>query len=247
VAEEAIHAADAAFAADTVRGARTLPYIELSRVWLLAAQGAVGDAAERCLALATMLEPVAKPVAVEVLHAAVRLGRAADAVGPLERLDQAVDGPFVGLALRHAQALAQADADLLAAVATDLDELGADLLAAEAHRSAANAYRRQGRGASAAAAARQVDALLHRCEMPSSPALEPPVSLGAELTGRERQVATLAAAGRTSPEIASSLYLSVRTVDTHLHRVYQKLMIEGRHQLGEALGRATDPPPRPGT
>jgi DNA-binding CsgD family transcriptional regulator len=30
----------------------------------------------------------------------------------------------------------------------------------------------------------------------------------------------------------------VRTVDTHLSRVYRKLMVEGRHQLAEAMGIA---------
>jgi len=48
-------------------------------------------------------------------------------------------------------------------------------------------------------------------------------------------VAVLAARGRTSPEIAATLHLSVRTVDTHLARVYRKLMVEGRRQLGAAL------------
>jgi DNA-binding CsgD family transcriptional regulator len=242
VADEAIQAADAAFAADTLRGARTLPYIELSRAWLLAAQGAIAEAAERCLALATAMEHVAKPLAVEVLHAAARLGRSADAVEGLERLAEVVDGPFVGLAARHARALASSDADLLAAAATGFEELGADLLAAEAHRSAANAYRRLGRGGSAGTAARRVDELLEACDGPRSPALESPVPVGEELTGREREVALLAAAGRTSPEIAEALYLSVRTVDTHLHRVYRKLMVEGRHQLAEALGTGAGPP-----
>jgi DNA-binding CsgD family transcriptional regulator len=65
--------------------------------------------------------------------------------------------------------------------------------------------------------------------------------LGEELTGREREVAMLAARGRTSPEIATSLYLSVRTVDTHLHRVYRKLMIEGRHELAAAMGITAGP------
>ena len=242
VAEEAIAAADAAFATDPVRGARTLPYIELSRAWIVAARGAIAGAAQQCLALGAAMEHVAAPLAVEVLHAAVRLGRAADAVDGLERLSAVVDGPFAGLAARHARARAASDADGLAAVAGDLEELGADLLAAEAHRSAANAYRRAGRGASSSAADRRVDELLRRCEAPTSPALEPVAAMGEELTGRERQVATLAAAGRTSPEIAEALYLSVRTVDTHLHRVYRKLMIEGRHQLGEALGGGAGTP-----
>jgi DNA-binding CsgD family transcriptional regulator len=241
VADEAIRAADAAYAADMRRGARTLPYIELSRAWLLAAQGEVGDAASRCLALATAMEHVVKPLAVEVLHAAVRLGRAADVVDPIERLGAAVDGPFVDVAARHARALAQGDGALLAAVADEFEGLGADLLAAEAQRAAENAHRRQGRGGSASVAARRVDELLRRCGNPRSPALEMTVPMGEPLTGREREVALLAARGRTSPQIAATLYLSVRTVDTHLSRVYRKLMIDGRHELADALGIADGP------
>ena len=242
-AEEAIEAADAAFAADPLRGARTLPYIELSRAWLFAARGSIAEAADRCFSLATAMEHVSRPLAVEALHAAVRLGRAGDAVEPLERLRSRVDGPFAGLAARHADALARSDADLLAAVARGFEEQGADLVAAEVHRAAANAYRRDGRGASASTEARRVDDLLRRCGEPRSPGLEPPVRVGEELTWREREVASLAARGRTSPEIAEALFLSVRTVDTHLHRVYRKLMIEGRHQLAEAL-RGVGPPPK---
>ncbi len=238
VAEEAITAADLAYAADMRRGARTLPYIELSRAWLLAARGDVAGAASRCLALAAAMEHVVKPLAVEVLHAAVRLGSAAEAIDAMERLDAAVDGPFVGVAARHARALAQRDGALLVGVADDFEELGADLLAAEAHRAAENAHRRQGRGASASVAARRVGELLRRCGAPRSPALELALPMGEELTGREREVALLAARGRTSPQIADELYLSVRTVDTHLSRVYRKLMIDGRHQLADALGIA---------
>jgi DNA-binding CsgD family transcriptional regulator len=185
------------------------------------------------------MEHVAKPLAVEVLHAAVRLGRASDAVETMDRLGDAVDGPFAGVAARHTRALAWGEAQALATAAADFEELGADLMAAEAHRSAANAYRRDGLGASAAAEARRVDELVARCDGPWSPALAARAPVGADLTEREREVALLAAAGRTSPEIAETLYLSVRTVDTHLHRVYRKLMIEGRRQLAEALGTLT--------
>ncbi len=94
VAAEALAAADAAYAADPQRGARTLPYIELSRSWLLAAEGSLSEAADRCLALAAMLEQTARPVAVEALHAAVRLGRADAARDALTRLAAQVGGPF---------------------------------------------------------------------------------------------------------------------------------------------------------
>ena len=235
VAEEAIGAADLAFAADMQRAARTLPYIELSRAWMLAAQGSISDAAERCLTLATAMEPSAKPLAVEILHAVARLGRAPAAVDALERLAGAVDGPFAPIAARHARALVAADPDLLAAVAAEFEELGADLLAAEAHRSAAAAFRLAGRGVPGTTASRRADELLRRCGGPASPGLEPAVTMGEGLTGREREVAVLASRGRTSREIASTLDLSVRTVDTHLSRIYRKLMIEGRHELAEAL------------
>jgi DNA-binding CsgD family transcriptional regulator len=55
------------------------------------------------------------------------------------------------------------------------------------------------------------------------------------LTPREREVALLAAGGRTSAEIGEHLHLSTRTIDTHLARVYRKLGIAGRVGLAAAL------------
>jgi DNA-binding NarL/FixJ family response regulator len=48
------------------------------------------------------------------------------------------------------------------------------------------------------------------------------------LTDREREILTCAAAGRSNKEIADQLYVSVDTVKTHLHHVYQKLSVDGR-------------------
>jgi DNA-binding CsgD family transcriptional regulator len=55
------------------------------------------------------------------------------------------------------------------------------------------------------------------------------------LTGREREVATLAAQGVSNQEIARRLVLSVRTVETHLARVYDKLGINNRGALRDTL------------
>jgi DNA-binding CsgD family transcriptional regulator len=55
------------------------------------------------------------------------------------------------------------------------------------------------------------------------------------LTSRERQVAELAAVGHRSREIADRLYLSPRTVENHLQRVYSKLGVNGRIELSPAL------------
>ncbi|BBH68196.1 LuxR family transcriptional regulator [Actinoplanes sp. OR16] len=54
----------------------------------------------------------------------------------------------------------------------------------------------------------------------------------ATLTPQERQVAALAAQGLSNRAIAEKLFLSARTVGTHLSRVYRKTGISRRHQLG---------------
>jgi DNA-binding CsgD family transcriptional regulator len=56
------------------------------------------------------------------------------------------------------------------------------------------------------------------------------------LTEGQAAVARLAAAGRTNREIAESLYVTVKTVETHLAAVYRKLSVPGRDHLGAALG-----------
>lgn len=53
----------------------------------------------------------------------------------------------------------------------------------------------------------------------------------ASLTSREREIARLAATGRTSRDIAEQLSLSPRTVDTHLSRIYRKLGLASRGAL----------------
>ena len=57
----------------------------------------------------------------------------------------------------------------------------------------------------------------------------------ADLTEAETRVAEQAAAGRTNREIAATLFLSVKTVEANLARVYGKLGIRGRAELGVAL------------
>ncbi len=63
-------------------------------------------------------------------------------------------------------------------------------------------------------------------------------NLLALLTERERQIASLAGAGRRTREIADQLYLSPRTVDTHLARIYRKLNVSSRAALTNILLRA---------
>jgi DNA-binding NarL/FixJ family response regulator len=58
------------------------------------------------------------------------------------------------------------------------------------------------------------------------------------LTRRERQIASLAAKGVPNGKIAKRLGLSVRTVESHLYRVYGKLGVSTRDKLPPLLGAA---------
>ncbi len=49
-------------------------------------------------------------------------------------------------------------------------------------------------------------------------------------------MARLAAEGRTNREIAQALYVTLKTVEGHLARAYDKLQIRGRHELARGLG-----------
>jgi DNA-binding NarL/FixJ family response regulator len=61
------------------------------------------------------------------------------------------------------------------------------------------------------------------------------------LTVQEYEIASLAATGLTNREIGKQLFLSPRTVSTHLYRIFPKLGVSSRAALRDALAQV--PPP----
>ena len=62
-----------------------------------------------------------------------------------------------------------------------------------------------------------------------------------KLTVQELQIAQLAARGASNPEIAGQLFLSRRTIEYHLHKVFTKLGLASRAELARAENLAYGP------
>ncbi len=89
------------------------------------------------------------------------------------------------------------------------------------------------------AAARELRRLGHRV---SRRARGPMKRAGLDdLSSREREVAGLVASGMTNREVAQTLFLSEKTVGSHLARIYDKLGVHSRAVLAAMVARAADP------
>jgi DNA-binding NarL/FixJ family response regulator len=174
---------------------------------------------------------------LEALHDLARLGGASEARDRIHELADLVDGPLARARVIHVDALVAGDGAFLDAAVEALAACGASLAAAEAAEEAAEAYGRGGDTRASTACRRRAAELRAECEGAATPGLARIDGL-APLTKREAEIARLAAMGLASKDIAAQLFVSVRTVDNHLARIYDKLGVAGRAGLADALKAA---------
>jgi DNA-binding CsgD family transcriptional regulator len=147
------------------------------------------------------------------------LDGAATADGIGARIDAGRCRTLAGRAL-HAAGDTEGAAEALAAAADVLDDCGAIRYRDEAERELRRLGRRDHRRRGAARA--DGDGL-------------------AALTARELEVARLVVDRKTNPEIAAELFLSQKTVETHLRNAFRKLDVSSRVELARAVERADRP------
>ncbi|MCB1248023.1 MAG: helix-turn-helix transcriptional regulator [Acidimicrobiales bacterium] len=193
---------------------------------------------------------------MDLAEALVRVGRVADAGAVLDEFVAGFDAAATG---RAPGAAARVRALL---VADDPDRAEAELERSEALlRDVGNVFgvartlavrgglrRRWGREASGVADLHRAEALFARLGAEGWAAQAVAARLGTAdtpaalvvpdpLTPQELQVARLVVTGRANREVAEALFVSARTVESHLGRIYRKLGIRSRSQL---IARADD-------
>jgi DNA-binding CsgD family transcriptional regulator len=201
-------------------------------------------------------------------RAALGLGRHEEAERWVARAEALVDGlglPVAAGAARQARArllLARDDPEPAAELALDAaagqESRGARIEAARSRILAGQALAASEQPERAAAELRRAHAELDACEVVryrDEAARElrrlgqhvPRVgrraaaALGvAALSEREREIAELAAAAKTNREIAATLYISEKTVEKHLSKVFAKLEVSGRAAIGAKLAAEGD-------
>ena len=86
-------------------------------------------------------------------------------------------------------------------------------------------------------AERELGKLGHRTHRRTRPGKPGAVGIKS-LTERELQVARLVADRKTNPQIAAELFLSQKTIETHLHNIFHKIDVTSRVGLARAIERA---------
>jgi DNA-binding CsgD family transcriptional regulator len=180
------------------------------------------EAADRALALGQRLP------ALMCLHDGAIFGAARDAATRFDALD-GFPGSLFDAMRAHVEAIVSGDGERLDAVSTGLEALGCDRWAGDAAAAGAAAFADAGLRSRATRLAERARHIAQRLDA-TIVDLEVLQAL-ATLTAREREIAGMAARGLSDRQVSAALGISVRTVEAHLHRAYNKLGITSRADL----------------
>lgn len=198
-------------------------------------------AGQRRLAAELLAEAVAKArrrgqtvFELDLLLDGCLLDVAPASAGRLAQVAGGCEGPLPELAGAFAGALATGSVADLLAVAVTAEGQGMLLFAAQTAAAAAVAARRAGDGAGHGRAVERCRRVLDGCTGVGEWVVEGRLVDG-PLTPREREVAVLVASGCSNRDVAGQLSVSVRTVESHLERIFTKLAVRRRSELSELL------------
>ena len=241
------------------RNEQGLPYTTLGAMLLAEATGRLDDATDLAAEVwrrpyATGRQLWALVTAADVLRVA-RAGGATDLAGQVLTDLAAVStdqAPTVAGVVPLAQAMSSGDSALAARAALTYQNAGhntgalsaweeaAVAAAAAGDRDVARTWARRALDLADAFGARTVERRLsarlrdHRVRLGATGARKRPSTGWASLTPTELRVAEQVATGLTSPQIATQLYLSPRTVQTHITHILHKLQLRSRVELATA-------------
>jgi DNA-binding CsgD family transcriptional regulator len=213
-----------------------LPELELARAWERAAVGQTMAARMHAVRAAQIARRSGMcAIEMRALHTAVRFGDRSH-TARVAKLAKTLNTPLAEAIATHARGLAGRDGDLFDAAADRFAEMGALALAADAAAQAAREHAHAGHHARHVKSSTRAHSLAsqHEIRTPAVHSAAQPLPI----TAREREIAMLAAAGLSNRQIADRLFVSVRTVDGHLYRIFAKLGVERREQLVHLVGVA---------
>ena len=208
--------------------------LSLATGWTLAAGGSLAEAVAVVQEAATDARKRGQPThELACLQASFQWGDASGATRA-RGIAEALSLPLADAVAQHGEALSAGDGDGLLAASARYREIGDRATAADAAAQAAvalTAAQSGKRGRYAAALAQQ---LAEECGGLSTPAMRSP-AVPVRLTGRQREIAELVAAGLSNREIADRLMTSVRTVEGHLYRACQRVGAQSRSDLAAIM------------
>jgi ATP/maltotriose-dependent transcriptional regulator MalT len=197
--------------------------------WALAASGCLTDAISMAHAAGEDARKRNQPTHELVcLQAAAQWGDTSGAKRAGELANE-LSFPLADAVARHTESLLADDGEGLLAASAEYRALGDRAAAADVAAQAAVAFSRNQRRKRSLYAAALAQQLATDCGGLCTPALRNPI--GQPLTGRQREIIELVAAGLSNKEIAERLVTSVRTVEGHVYRAYQRLGAASREQL----------------